>query len=122
MPENRLGFTDRRKGPDILLKLITWISFIGWVLIVGVLAIISKAGPQTATFFDRLLETRIRGTWDYELMQYAFYLLIVMLVLGLTGLAMNSRRHRRKTDRYRLSLIIMTIFSLAGIILYLLTF
>ena len=121
MPQDNGLPKNKRKGPDLLISLINWISVAGWILIIAVLVIIGKAQPAMVTFWDRLLQTGVDSSWDIELAQYAFYLMVVLLFLGLAGLFMNSKRHKRKTDRYRVSLIVMTLFSVAGIAVYLLS-
>lgn len=120
MSNNQRIFYERRKGPDILVKLITWISLINWLIVTAIIAIIAMASPKTETFFDRLMEVRVNKSLNEELAQYAFYLMVVLLLLSIVGLIINSRRHRRKTDRYRVSLVLTGIFSVLGIIIYML--
>jgi hypothetical protein len=114
--------SNRREGPDLLLKFITWISIIGWALISSVLLIIARAEPESETFFDRLLQVQVRKTWDTELLHYAFILMIFLFIISGVGLYINSKRMRRKGDKYRLSLITMAIFSAVGMVVYLITF
>jgi len=122
MEEKSKNFVERRKGPDLLLKLINVIVFFSWLLIIAILTITAKAGPESATFFDRLLQVDIRNTWDAGLAQYMFYLMLVLLLLCVLGIAFNAARHRRRSDRYRISLFIMGGASVIGIIVYLISF
>lgn len=122
MPEENLRPANRRRGPDLIITLINWMSFAGWIIIIAVLILLAQAGPQIETFFDRLLEVSTGRSWDYGLSQLAFYLMILLAIMGVTGLILNSRRMKRKGDRYRISLIIMTAFSFIGMVVYLASF
>lgn len=48
-----------------------------------------------------------------------FYLLSLGLVLGIIGLAVNARRHRRRDDYYRIHLVLLTALSASGVLYYL---
>lgn len=122
MPEENFRPANRRRGPDLIITLINWMSFTGWIIIIATLILLAQAGPQIETFFDRLLEVGANRSWNSELSQLAFYLMILLAIMGVTGLILNSRRMKRKGDRYRISLIIMTAFSFIGIVVYLASF
>jgi len=64
----------------------------------------------------------LRTTWDLELMKYFFYFMIVGLCISAIGLAINTRRHRRKTDEYLISLILLGLVSIVGMVTYLIRF
>jgi len=40
-------------------------------------------------------------------------------VLGIIGLAVNARRHRRRDDYYRIHLVLLTALSASGVLYYL---
>ncbi|KXG77468.1 hypothetical protein [Thermotalea metallivorans] len=115
-------YYDRRKGPDIWVKLVRWLGFIAWGIMFFIITITDRAKPQAETFFERLFKVQIRQTWDFGLIRYAFYLMITLCILCVIGLIINSRRHRRKTDRYNFSLILMMGLGIIGIIMYLVNF
>ncbi len=112
----------RRKGPDFWIKSLNWISVIGWYLMFGALVIMHRARPQTrnlfSSFFPKLIQ--YRGHWDATLCQYLFYCMVIGGVGTGIGLIINSRRHRRKEDHYRMSLILIFSISIVGILVYLL--
>lgn len=112
----------RRRGPDIWVKLISWFEIISWVILFITLYVITKAKPQVENFFDKFLKVSLRKTWDLELAQYAFYLMIILLTLSICALVVNSKRHRRKSDRYSFTLILMSMVSFIGIVIYTLYF
>lgn len=110
---------NRRKGQDVGLKLIQWIGLISWILMVPLLVLMDRAQPQFETFFDRYFDIQVKAGWDYEVLRYAFYLMLLLMFLSGTGLLINKTRNKRKEDSYRMNLIIMFIFSISGIIYYL---
>jgi formate hydrogenlyase subunit 3/multisubunit Na+/H+ antiporter MnhD subunit len=118
MTLNKTSHSERRKGPDIWVRAISWSSVAGWSLLFLIICILSKAKPEAETFFDKMLKVHLRKTWDIDLAQYAFYLMIFLLFLSVSTFIVNIKRHRRKTDRYSISIILMIVFSIIGIIAY----
>lgn len=112
-------FVDRRKGPDIVVKFLKAASFFIWAIIIVIIIIMNQAKPQVENFFSRLLNVPLRESWDIDLLRYAFYLSDIMLVFSIFAFILNMGRHRRKTDKYSKSIIIMIIFSLGVILFYL---
>jgi hypothetical protein len=122
----REGFIERRRGHDRLLRIMSWIGIGGWVIMLLVLVAVDRAQPDDPDFIPnkRILEQagvpyHLRTTWDQDLVTYIFYLLIAGLVLGITGLVINSRRHRRRDDHYRIHLVLLTGISAVGVLYYL---
>ncbi len=105
----------KRRGPDILIKVIHWMAASGWILMFAVLLLTDKARPKVAFFLDRILQVPLRTSWDRKLLNIACFLLVLILGLCLIGLFINSWRHKRKTDHYNSSLVIMGILALGGI-------
>ncbi len=109
---------DRRKKPDMWVKSLRWLAVVGWLIMLVALFIISEAKPQTQNFFDKITTSQSTTTWNIELAGYIFYLMLIGLVMGAAGIVINVKRHRRKTDEYRISLILITLMSFIGILLY----
>ena len=90
----------------------------------GALLVVDKARPETDTFIDKDFFNKIdipvmlRSSWDQELVQYIFYLMILGCCLGMAGLVINTRRNRRKDDGYKTYLFMLTLLSITGIVLY----
>ncbi|MBU1864610.1 MAG: hypothetical protein KKH94_13195 [Candidatus Omnitrophica bacterium] len=112
---------ERRKGPDVLMKSLSWIGGVGWLLMLGAMIILHVAKPKTKGFFDRYyhITKGFRPNWDTELTRYIFYIMIVGLCLSVIGLIINKTRHRRSDDTYRINLMVIGVISLMGIIIYL---
>ncbi|MFT9493470.1 hypothetical protein [Anaerosolibacter sp.] len=118
MSYKRVEYHDRRKGPDLWVKLINWLGITAWGIMFFILYITDRARPPMETFFDRLFKVQVRQTWNLDLLQYALYLMITLCVLCVAGLLINVKRHRRKTDRYNISLILMMGLGVFSIIMY----
>lgn len=108
-----------RAGEDGLIKGIRFMSLISWSLLFTVFLLIAKAKPAYETIFERFY-TQVSPveSWDNDLIQLAMKLLIPLLILAFTGLMMNSKRHKRKTDTYRKSLITALAVSVIGLSIF----
>ncbi len=110
---------ERRRGPDFWLRSIKGLVIICWCLLLAIMIIMDFAKPTYETFFDRLAHVPVTSSWNTELLQVLFYLMVLGLELSLLGLLLNTRRNKRKTDHYPGSLFFIAGVSLAGIIYYL---
>ena len=109
---------DRRKGPDFWTKWVKIAGYIAWAIVLVIIAITDKAKPRVETFFDRLFNIKLDPNWNTRLLQYAFLLLVILFILCNISMIINAKRHRRKTDKYNPSIIILTITSFVGIIAF----
>ncbi len=113
---------ERRSGPDVWFKMISWLSVIGWVLMLISLVLFDLAKPHMITFFDRFFHVSGVSIWDYQMTLYIFYIMIFGVILSVIGLLINAKRHRRKRDRYSLSLVLLGVVSLLGAAFYMFRF
>ncbi len=113
---------ERRKGPDLWVKLLGWFAIFGWFLMFMVLFIIDRAKPEYENMFTKSANIKVRTTWNQELINYIFYLMIFGLCISIIGLVINSTRHHRKDDKFRVTLIILGIISIFGIIKHFFSF
>ena len=88
--------------------------------------VMDRAKPDDPTFIPNQRIFEMTGvpyhpqtTWDQGLVTVIFYLLILGLVVGIIGLAVNARRHRRRGDSYRIHLVLLTALSAIGVVYYL---
>jgi uncharacterized membrane protein YhaH (DUF805 family) len=112
----------RQNRRDPLLLALQWLSVTGWLILLAALLVLAEARPPVETFFERWYDIRLRSGWDLNLARYIFYLMLLGLATSLTGLAINSRRLRRKGDEWRVSLLLVAVISLLGLIRYLTSF
>ena len=120
------AFVERRGGQDRLLRIMSGLGIVGWASLLVAMIVVDRAKPDDPTFIpnERIFEMtgtpyQLRTTWDQELLTAIFYLLSIGLVLGIIGLAVNARRHRRRDDYYRIHLVLLTAISAVGILYYL---
>ncbi len=106
----------RRKGPDLWVRAIQWVAGVAWSLFIAFLLFLGLAKPEGQTFFDKYYNIQRSGRWNTNLLDLCFYLLVGTFLICLAGLIINSRRCRRKTDRYNRSLVVIGLLSLLGII------
>ncbi len=107
----------RRRGPDILVKSIHYISSGCWILLLFLFLFLSFAKPRS-TFMAKISGGGGAGGWDKTFMLYSFYLLIFLFLLSIIGLLINTNRHKRKSDSYNISLVIFGAMALMGIVIY----
>lgn len=115
-------FSRRQRRKDPLLLVLRWLSVTGWLILLTALFVLGEARPPVETFFERWYNIQLRASWNLELARYIYYLMLLGLATSLTGLAINSRRLRRKDDEWRISLMLVAAISLLGLIRYLTTF
>lgn len=114
---------NRRRGPDLFVRIAGALGGAGWLLLILALVCVGKAKPESANVFGYKVDipagTVIRITWDPAYMLYAFYLAMGALCLGVMAILFNLMRQRRKDDSILLSPILVTLSALAGVIKYL---
>jgi hypothetical protein len=114
-PDN---FQERRRGPDFLLRLISITGIVSALVLIVVLIVLQKAKPTYVTSLEIVRKTPIRKNWDGYLLYVAFILNVVIFYFSGIGLMIKTRRSKRTTDKYPISLIILWLLSFAAIIIY----
>jgi len=125
-------FLERRKKVDWIVRIASVLSFISWGVALAVWVVLDLASPERETFFASLArsnrtifgsnQTYIRTYWDQNLLPIAFLLLVASLAICLVAFFFNKARMRRKTDKYRKSIIVIGIITIAGIVAFLIRF
>lgn len=113
---------ERRNRPDFWARSLEWFVVGGWFLMLVALLVLSLAKPQVETFFDRYYQIPLRRFWDDRLLVWLEGFMVAGFCLGLIGLLINWRRHRRETDEYRVSLVLISAISLIGLLVHFLRF
>ena len=122
------SFQDRRKKADWIVKMATILSLIAWTVALAVWIVLDAASPEknvewfTSIGRRRGVEIAIRDYWDSTLLPIAFGLLLLALAICLVAFFFNKMRMRRKTDKYRKSVIIIGSITILGIVVFLLRF
>ncbi len=118
--ELKKGYTERRKGPDSVVKAVWWTAGISWLLFIAAVIFFETARPEAETFFDRQFDISIRDYWNENALQYVFFILVLNLAVCVIGFIFNMTRHKRKTDKISKSILILGTITFAGILWYLL--
>ena len=97
---------DRRKGPDALVKWVKYSGIISWILISMVLFITLIAKPDFESYMDESFHIRLQNSWDVNMMQYVFVLMVLLFFFCTISIVINLTRYRRKSDRFNKTLIL----------------
>jgi hypothetical protein len=109
---------NRRRGPDAMTRMITFFSIGSWLLIFLALLIYQLVHPLGSSYSTvRLTLTNFSAG-----LVLAKVLLALNVLLCIWGMVMNLMRNKRKSDRFRLSLVISAVISLGGFILMMVVF
>lgn len=98
----------RRREPDTLTRTVTALSVFAWLLLFFSVLLLDQAQPKLLT-----AETQ----WNEQLLGILYYLLLIVFGCSMIGIMMNRRRHRRKGDFYRISLVLSFSISLFGLLI-----
>ncbi|MBF0448938.1 MAG: hypothetical protein HQL67_12115 [Magnetococcales bacterium] len=104
----------RRRKLDVLSTFFVWISVICWALFIFAMLLIDQASPEMQNIFSNYLELELRQTWDRERVGKALNLMYAVAGFSFFALILKSMRHRRRADRYPLTLIILFVCSMLG--------
>lgn len=93
-----------------------------WFILFMIVLFFQKAQPRDQTFFDRLFSVELPDTINYSYLTPTLYLLVLLLVLSIVSLLLNFRRLKRSTDHIRVSFIISIVFSVVGLLFFIIRF
>lgn len=110
--------TEKRNGPDTIIKIVQISSVVVWVFLSAFIFLADQARPDEATFFDHLYEIQVRNTWDDGLLLAAFIVAVILFIISIISLLLNAQRLKRKTDKISVSLLISVIASAIYIMIY----
>lgn len=116
------NYKNRRKKADWVINAATILSVISWFFAMAVWVLIDMAAPETENFFTHLYDLTVRTWWDTGFLSAAFVLLILSFVTCVIAFIFNATRMRRKTDKYRKSIIIIGVITFFGLLAFLLRF
>ena len=103
---------NRSRRPDLLLRLLSICNGVAVIALAAALCITAIAKPELETFFDRYYQLPLRNNWNMDLANYIGILLACSFIVSVAGLAINSRRLKRKHDHVRATLVLSLIISL----------
>ena len=119
-PNSSRPLVERRNSKkDIVNRLVTIFAFSGWLFTLVTLFFLDRAKPEREDFFTRLFNVPVHNYWNSGLLKYALYSLIAVFGVCFIGFLFNTFRHRRKTDRYNGSILVLGGISFLSIVLFL---
>ncbi len=107
---------ERRCKIDIWVKMLNFVNFLAWILIIAIFVVFERARPQFESFFDRFYKLTLRVNWDIKFIDYLLWLVVVCIIISVSGLLLSLTRARRKEDYSTAGLLIMGIISLGFLI------
>lgn len=103
---------NRRRGPDTMVKMITAFSAFSWFVILLAFIIFQLANPSNLSY-SSVRNSLLRFENGIIV---AKVLLFLNVLLCIWGMFINMARNKRKTDRFRISLVVSCLISLAGFV------
>lgn len=116
--EDTVKRSDRRKGPDTIIKLTFWFGLAVWVFFILSLAFAMKADPDIRYRFFGIVSSEDQEFWDLRFFDYAMYSSVFLLIISLINITFRTIRHKRKGDRFSYFSIVTSLLSLVAIVLY----
>lgn len=108
---------DRRRKPDIVIRLVNAISIVGWMMIILCTLLTINSKPEQTNMFYKMFNIPVRDYWDFSLLSIVFFLLMFLFAVALIGILLNATRQRRKTDKMNKSLIFQAAMAVLGMLL-----
>ncbi len=105
------NIVNRRNGDDGLTKAIPVLGLLSWILSLVTIVFFLQARPEQKYNLDYFFNFQTRKFWDEDLLNAAMISAQFQFVFCAFGLILNSRRHKRKEDRYHKGLILNLIIA-----------
>ena len=119
---SEISYQDRRRKADWVVNAASVLSIVSWLFALVVWGILEFASPERETVFTQSWDIGVRTWWDGNLLPLAFVLLVMSFITCIVAFLFNMTRMRRKTDKYRMSIIIIGIITFIGIIAFVIRF
>ena len=114
---------ERRKKADWLVNLSIFMSALAWIVVFAVWCVVYVAAENKAGIFNVFLNVDVPANpLTQTLLPVGFGLLLLSIVICIFAFIFNMLRMKRKTDKYRKSIIIISIITVVALIAYLMNF
>ena len=101
------------------MRSVTVVALIGWTGPIIAFILLERARPEGAGFFSGLFDITVLNPWNSSLLRWAFVSIVSSLIVTSVGMFINTKRKRRKTDRFNRLLIVLGAFSIVLIVFFL---
>jgi cytochrome bd-type quinol oxidase subunit 2 len=117
-PKETSRMPERREKPDLACRIVTVTALLSWATVPFVILFLQMALPSTNVnvFMTMLGMTSRSSGMNANMMWLTIGLLLFIVVLSLTGFLFNSKRMRRKTDKYNKFNIAVGIAALLSVL------
>ena len=122
IPGQPRKYVERRKKQDWVVRSVSVIAVIGWILAFIALLFLDRASPLQENFITRFLSVNVVSFWNTSLLRSAFAAILASFIACVVGFVLNASRHRRKSDRFNKLLIAIGVASTVMLVLYLINF
>ena len=123
MDERKQTFMNRRRQADWVVNAAAALSVVAWAVAFFVVLVLDIASPERDNFFTNVLgDGMVRTEWDATILPVGLVLLVLSFLCCVAAFMFNMMRMRRKTDKYRKSVIFMGLTTLVGIVFYVISF
>lgn len=89
---------DRRKSDSLWVRMLRFLSLLGWVIFTVSLVLSFYAAPEQSYGLTRYYDIQVRDTWLSPLTDYLYVLLWGTAVFSLVSIFISHFRVRRSTD------------------------
>ncbi len=103
---------EHRHQDDKLVSAIPVLGLISWIMTLITIGFFLQSRPEQMYNLDYFYHLQTRQFWDQDLLNIAILCAEIELAFCVISLILNSRRHKRKEDRYHKGLILNLIISL----------
>lgn len=105
-----------RHGASKRVKILAWLSIIGWCLMLAALVIFHYARPELDYGILRYFGVDVRSHWMAELKFWYAFLLVVCAVISLCSLYINRTKVKHRPHRIRYNLVLLLLISVTLLI------
>ena len=118
----RNNYSRRKQQSDWVIGGATVLSVVSWIVAFAAVIFVDRAAPDRWNFAFDARGAVPRTAWDESYLIIAFALLVFSLCACVMAFIFNMLRMRRKTDKYRKSIIVIGGMTLLGILFFMFRF
>ena len=120
-------WVERSRKPDWVLRSVTVIALIGWIIAMAALALYYLGTPKNSSIGDvinliRPIGDRVTNPPNPGLLLWTFIAVVASCVACAIGFILNITRHKRKTDKFNKLLITLSAVSVIFLIVILINY
>lgn len=109
---------DRKRGSYFSDKWVTWSGIICFCLLILSIILIISAKPPVITLFDIIYKIKLRKTWNFILLNYAFVIIVIQFYLASLSLLINTFQYEIQNHKFNPLLIISITYSFLSILIF----